>query len=104
MEGSNALHARTRDGKGAYLLGPAARITLAGGGTFYMFVPHTINLTNGGRGGFDGGFQHGYSACKIESGVFSIRSMRSLSLPVSPAASMMSPGFLLKSAWANAAG
>lgn len=30
VEGSNALHARTLDGKGAYLLGPAARVTLAG--------------------------------------------------------------------------
>ncbi|HSG86897.1 MAG TPA: Ni/Fe hydrogenase subunit alpha [Candidatus Limnocylindrales bacterium] len=29
VEGSNALHARTRDGQ-AYLLGPAARVTLAG--------------------------------------------------------------------------
>ena len=31
VEGSNALHARPLDGKGAYLLGPAARVTLAGG-------------------------------------------------------------------------
>jgi sulfhydrogenase subunit alpha len=31
VEGSNALHARPLDGKGAYLVGPAARITLAGG-------------------------------------------------------------------------
>lgn len=30
VEGSNALHARTLDGKGAYLLGPAARVTLTG--------------------------------------------------------------------------
>jgi coenzyme F420-reducing hydrogenase alpha subunit len=30
VEGSNALHARSKDGKGAYLLGPAARIMLAG--------------------------------------------------------------------------
>lgn len=30
VSGSNALHARTRDGKGVYLLGPAARVTLAG--------------------------------------------------------------------------
>ena len=29
VEGSNALHARARDGKGVYLLGPAARVTLA---------------------------------------------------------------------------
>jgi sulfhydrogenase subunit alpha len=29
VEGSNALHARSLDGKGAYLLGPAARVTLA---------------------------------------------------------------------------
>jgi coenzyme F420-reducing hydrogenase alpha subunit len=29
VEGSNALHARSRDGKGAYLVGPAARVTLA---------------------------------------------------------------------------
>jgi coenzyme F420-reducing hydrogenase alpha subunit len=28
VEGTNALHARSRDGKGAYLLGPAARISL----------------------------------------------------------------------------
>jgi len=28
-EGSNALHARSRDGKAAYLVGPAARVTLA---------------------------------------------------------------------------
>jgi coenzyme F420-reducing hydrogenase alpha subunit len=31
VEGSNALHARARDGGGAYLVGPAARVTLAGG-------------------------------------------------------------------------
>jgi coenzyme F420-reducing hydrogenase alpha subunit len=30
VEGSNALHARARDGNGVYLLGPAARVTLAG--------------------------------------------------------------------------
>ena len=30
VEGSNALHARSIDGKGVYLLGPAARVTLAG--------------------------------------------------------------------------
>ena len=30
VEGSNALHARARDGKGVYLLGPASRVTLAG--------------------------------------------------------------------------
>ncbi len=30
VEGSNALHARSRDGRGAYLVGPAARISLAG--------------------------------------------------------------------------
>jgi len=30
VEGTNALHARSLDGKGVYLLGPAARITLAG--------------------------------------------------------------------------
>jgi sulfhydrogenase subunit alpha len=29
VEGSNALHARPKDGKGAYLVGPAARVTLA---------------------------------------------------------------------------
>jgi coenzyme F420-reducing hydrogenase alpha subunit len=29
VEGSNALHARSRDGKGPYLVGPAARVTLA---------------------------------------------------------------------------
>jgi sulfhydrogenase subunit alpha len=29
VEGSNALHARTLDGKGVYLLGPAARVGLA---------------------------------------------------------------------------
>ena len=29
VEGSNALHARSRDGRGAYLVGPAARVTLA---------------------------------------------------------------------------
>ena len=30
VEGSNALHARSLDGKGVYLLGPAARVVLAG--------------------------------------------------------------------------
>jgi len=30
VEGSNALHARSVDGKGVYLLGPAARVVLAG--------------------------------------------------------------------------
>ena len=30
VEGTNALHARSLDGKGVYLLGPAARVTLAG--------------------------------------------------------------------------
>ena len=30
VEGSNALHARSIDGKGVYLLGPAARVVLAG--------------------------------------------------------------------------
>jgi sulfhydrogenase subunit alpha len=30
VEGSNALHARSRDGKAPYLLGPAARVTLCG--------------------------------------------------------------------------
>jgi coenzyme F420-reducing hydrogenase alpha subunit len=29
VQGSNALHARSRDGKGPYLVGPAARVTLA---------------------------------------------------------------------------
>jgi len=31
VEGTNALHARTLDGKGAYLVGPAARVVLAAG-------------------------------------------------------------------------
>jgi sulfhydrogenase subunit alpha len=30
VEGSNALHARSRDGKGVYLVGPSARVVLAG--------------------------------------------------------------------------
>ena len=30
VQGTNALHARSLDGKGAYLLGPAARVVLAG--------------------------------------------------------------------------
>jgi coenzyme F420-reducing hydrogenase alpha subunit len=30
VEGTNALHARSRDGKGVYLVGPAARVVLAG--------------------------------------------------------------------------
>ena len=29
VQGSNALHARSKDGKGPYLVGPAARVTLA---------------------------------------------------------------------------